>query len=189
MNPIVWFGIIGAFCLIVLLPQFIFSKVKRVNDTPKLEIEPFSVTEYFDRMEQTAINILEKQEPVDQTIILWWGLDGIRLNENGTLEWISRKKPNPVTRNIFYQPCQSIQTWPDQSQSTRAQIEELMNRNASLQIQVTQPMQNAAMISMLSPPITPAYPCYSLCMQLTYLQSSLASPLTQCYQNTPAIFY
>lgn len=186
MNPIIWFSIIGISCLIVLLQQFILSKVKRINDTPKFEIEPFSVTKYFDRTEQAALEILEKQKPIDQTIILWCGLDGLRLNEDGTLEWISRKNPNPVPQNVFYQPCQSIQADVEsqlrlhsQAQSTRARIEEFVMQNAALQIQATQSMQNAAIIGMLAHPIMPGYMGCSPYMQPPYLQSALAFPLTQ----------
>lgn len=57
--------------------------------------EPFSVAEYMDRIDRAQVEILSNQKPVDQTIILWWGLDGLRLNEDGTLEWITRKKEMP----------------------------------------------------------------------------------------------
>lgn len=67
----------------------------------------FSVSEYFDRIEKASIEILEEIKPVDHTIVLWWGLDGLRLNEDGTLEWTSRKRQ--TTGNEFYQPCPSIQ--------------------------------------------------------------------------------
>lgn len=67
----------------------------------------FSVSEYFDRIEKASIEILEEIKPVDHTIVLWWGLDGLRLNEDETLEWTSRKRQ--TTGNEFYQPCQSIQ--------------------------------------------------------------------------------
>lgn len=64
--------------------------------------EPFSVAEYMDRIDRVQVEILSNQKPVDQTIILWWGLDGLRLNENGTLEWITRKKKcrSPLKRRI-----------------------------------------------------------------------------------------
>lgn len=181
----------GVSCLIVIIPQFIASRVNQKSETPKLEIEPFSVPAYFARMEKATLDILQKQEPIDKTIILWWGLDGLRLNEDGTLEWISRKKPKLVNQDISYQMCQSsqpIQTgfqqarWVDQAQSTRAQIEELMMRNAALQNQEAQNMQNAAIIGMLSPPMMPGYIGYSPYMQPPYMQSAFASPLTQrCY--------
>ena len=69
--------------------------------------EPFVISEYYTRTEQAALDILERQEPVDQTIILWWGMDGLCLNENGKLEWVSRRKQNNVPVNTVYQLCQS----------------------------------------------------------------------------------
>lgn len=65
--------------------------------------EPFVISEYYTRTEQAALDILERQEPVDQTIILWWGMDGLCLNENGKLEWVSRRKQNNVPVNTVYQ--------------------------------------------------------------------------------------
>lgn len=67
----------------------------------------FSVSEYISRIEQTALDILESMKPIDKTITLWWGLDGLRLNEDGTTEWVSRKKK--TVEPVSYQPCQSIQ--------------------------------------------------------------------------------
>lgn len=72
-----------------------------------LEVLMFSVSEYFDRTEKASLEILETMEPIDKTITLWWGFDGIRLSEDGTFKWVSRRK-KPV-ENVFYQPCQSIQ--------------------------------------------------------------------------------
>lgn len=110
-------------------------------------LEPFVISEYYARTEQAAIDILETQEPVDQTIILWWGLDGLRLTEDGKLEWVSRRKPKPVQENVFYQLCQSAPAYnPDllaQTQSTRASIDDLMAQNASLRMQALQAQQTA----------------------------------------------
>ena len=53
---------------------------------------PFCVSEYFSRVEQYNLEIQEERRAVDKIIILWWGLDGLRLNENGSLEWISRSQ-------------------------------------------------------------------------------------------------
>lgn len=57
-------------------------------------LSPFVVSEYLDRTERVGLEVLEQQKTIERTIILWWGLDGLRLNEDGTLEWISRKKQN-----------------------------------------------------------------------------------------------
>lgn len=116
-------------------------------------LEPFVISEYYARTEQAAIDILETQEPVDQTIILWWGLDGLRLNEDEELEWISRKTPKPANQNVSYQLYQSVLAYnPDlftQTQSTRASIAALMAQNASLQMQAYQAQQTAQVINSL----------------------------------------
>ena len=116
-------------------------------------LEPFVISEYYARTEQAALDILETQEPVDQTIILWWGIDGLRLNEDGTMEWVSRRKPKPVQENVFYQLCQSAPAYnPDllaQTQSTRASIDDLMAQNESLRMQALQAQQTAQVINSL----------------------------------------
>lgn len=154
-------------------------------------LEPFVISEYYARTEQAALDILETQEPVDQTIILWWGLDGLRLNEDGTMEWVSRRKPKPVRGNVFYQPCQSMQNANmycfDQSQSIRAtqmeqmsqqinqpiaqmpaqidqQINSLRAQNSGLERQMIQNLCAAAVISLLP---MPGYMGYRPQYQLT----------------------
>lgn len=62
------------------------------------EHKTFSVAEYLERMEKLHIDLHrqrenEKKEPV----VLWWGEDGLRINEDGTTERISkRQKPKEV---------------------------------------------------------------------------------------------
>lgn len=63
-------------------------------------IEPFSVAEYFKRKEKLNIELLEEQKAAKHTIVLWWGLDGLRMNEDGSTEWIKKKS---VNQNVFYQ--------------------------------------------------------------------------------------
>lgn len=142
-----------ASAVIVFLPYFIHDKIQRKQIQRQAKTEPFIVSEYYDQMEKAALDILEHQEPVDQTIVLWWGLDGLRLSEDGTLEWVSRRKPKPVQENVFYQLCQSAPAYnPDllaQTQSTRASIDALMAQNASLQMQALQAQQTAQLISSL----------------------------------------
>ena len=131
------------------LTNLIF-KTEREQDKQN---ELFAISEYYASMEKAALDILEHQEPVDQTIILWWGLDGLRLNEDGTLEWVSRRKPEPVQENVFYQLCQSAPAYnPDllaQTQSTRASIDALMAQNASLQMQAYQAQQGMQLMNSL----------------------------------------
>lgn len=69
----------------------------------------FSVSDYLARTEKAYLQILEEQEPFEYEIVLWWGLDGIRLNKDGTTEWIIRKKkiedePVPVPQIVTPMP-------------------------------------------------------------------------------------
>lgn len=129
--------------------------------------EPFVISEYYSRIEQAALDILESRNPVDQTIILWWGLDGLKLTEDGELEWVSRKKPKLVNQNVSYQPCQSIAPMPQYTmcQSPQAQIGTLMAQNTLLQLQAAQNAQNSAIIGMIQTPLV--YPPYLYQSQLT----------------------
>lgn len=60
---------------------------------PKMPEKHFSISAYLDRINRAALVIEQEKEPVDQTIILWWGLEGIKLNSDGSIESVSRKKP------------------------------------------------------------------------------------------------
>lgn len=102
--------LIGLIAFVIIVGNFMLlfldsAHSLKEKDTLYLS-KPFLVSECYERMEKAALNILDELEPVDQTIILWWGLDGILLNENGELEWISRKKQSPVELNISNQMCQ-----------------------------------------------------------------------------------
>lgn len=124
--------------------------------------KPFSTAEYLERMERAQLDILEEQKPVDQTVILWWGLDGLTLDENGNLKWISRKKPEPINQNVFYQPCQSVLyannipvEYSGMCQSTQAKIDALRTQNAALQMQAAQQAQLAAAMAQVQTCCTP----------------------------------
>lgn len=135
----------------------------------------WSVTEYLSRIEEASLDILETQTPIDidKSITLWWGLDGLRLNEDGTFEWISRKKSKPINPNISYQMCQSIQPiqmelqqtiWADQTQCTKDQLNTLMSQNIALQMQSMQNGNYYTYRPYYTPyqmyPTYPMYPCF-----------------------------
>lgn len=90
----------------------------------------FFAAEYLARIEEVVLNILENTEPIDKTITLWWGLDGLRLNEDGTTEWVNRRKRNSAT-----QPMRTGYLLNGQMQNAKAQIDALMAQNAMLQMQ------------------------------------------------------
>ena len=81
--------LIGMSVAIIICSLHYIINERPYEGEPLEPLEPFVVSEYYDRMEKAALDILEYQESVDQTIILWWVLDGLRLNEDGTLEWLT----------------------------------------------------------------------------------------------------
>lgn len=56
------------------------------------EPQPFSLSAYFDRIETIQIELLQEREqnPVSKVIELWWGLEGVKLLEDGTTEWVRK---------------------------------------------------------------------------------------------------
>ena len=156
--------------VIICTIHYLINKEHFEKAEPLEPSKPFIVSEYYDRTEKAALDILETQEPVDQTIILWWGLDGLRLNEDGSLEWVSRKKLKPVNQNVSWQLCQNVTYIPqfDACQSTQATREQLFNLNMQLQMaNFNVAMQNqingfdsAFQRYMVQAPIYPAYPSY-----------------------------
>lgn len=46
--------------------------------------------DYLDRLEKSQVEAMKKRKPVDEVIVLWFGLDGLQLNVDGSREWISR---------------------------------------------------------------------------------------------------
>lgn len=152
--------------VIVFLPYFIHDKIQRKQIQHQAKTEPFIVSEYYDRMEKAALDILEHQEAVEQTIILWWGLDGLRLNEDGTLEWVSRRKPRPVDTGellgfgkymVLQNPEQQTTTQMEQMRQQinqpmaqmMAQIDSLRAQNSGLESQMIQNLRAAAVMSLL----------------------------------------
>lgn len=73
----------GAFIVIAL------HKCRKPKETSQ-NIPNFSIGEYLERIENVSIRILEEQKRADQRITLWWGVNGIRLNDDGTIEWVKR---------------------------------------------------------------------------------------------------
>lgn len=62
-------------------------------------VSDFSTSAYMGRIEKAAVEIMqEAQNRTEYQLVLWAGLDGLRVNEDGTAEWIRRekKKPEPL---------------------------------------------------------------------------------------------
>lgn len=131
--------------------------------------EPFNVSEYLQRREKLILD-LEEERRAKHTIVLWWGYDGLRLNKDGSWEWISRKpEPKKQSAPIFIPPspppypfyptlyyggdmCQNTQATREQLCGLRMQLE-MQNFNAAMQNQM-----QAALHSFVVQ--VPAYPSY-----------------------------
>ncbi len=141
--------------------EFIISCLKPVfewlqaliGEKEETRTEPFNVSEYLRRREKLILE-LEEEKGVEHTFVLWWGLNGLKINDDGTLKWISKKtkEPESVPRIEF--------NFDSMCQATKSQIDELIARNACAQIQNCQKAQNAMLMNMAMPP---AYMSYNHC--------------------------
>lgn len=68
--------------------QIVQEQFRAITEPPV----PFSVPDYLDRMEKLHLKAMQERENEQaHIIVLWWGFDGLRLNADGTMEWISRR--------------------------------------------------------------------------------------------------
>ena len=109
----------------------------RKEENPGKAYKPFIVSEYYARIEKAALDILGDQKPADQTITLWLGLDGLRMNKDGSSEWISRKKPGPVNQGVFCQPMQSLAQAAYPTYSTDNMCQNTLDTIGRLQAQLS----------------------------------------------------
>lgn len=149
---------------LVLLFYFIFQIVKctiiekeTAYESQKIN-NSFSVSDYCDRMEKQLLALqFEKEKREVYLITLWWGFDGLRLNEDGTAKWISRKPTLPP--QINYSFCSSpimysgLQSAICNGESMQAQIQSLQAQ----QLQALQSIQIQNMINNMKPAPLPAY--------------------------------
>lgn len=156
----IWAAVIGTAFLIAIIAEG--RKDKKNRDelqqfiAASINQKPFSVTEYFDRMERESLKLADQSE--QYLIVLWWGFDGLRLNEDGTAEWISRKPaPPPQIDYSFYSSpimYSGLQNIICNGESMQAQIQCLQAR----QLQALESMQIQNMINSIKPAPFPAYP-------------------------------
>lgn len=129
------------------------EKIRKLNE--------FKVSDYLSHIEQEAVDIQRnKENRPKKRLTLWWGLDGLRLNDDGTSEWIRRDEHKPQTSpstahkpQFNYSPCQSV------SQVTDSRIAMLQAQMQNTCIQYGMSIQNQQIISQLYPQYQYA-PCY-----------------------------
>jgi hypothetical protein len=109
----------------------------------------FSVSRYLEHTEKAYLEILEEQKPFEYEIVLWWGFDGLRLNKDGTTEWISRKKKEPANMPVppaaplyplypIYNPCYNI--------ASQANLEDMRNMLIQNRLEQIQSWQTAHLL-------------------------------------------
>lgn len=132
-------------------------------------VEPFSVTEYLDRIERELLKLAERRG--QYLIVLWWGYDGLRLNEDGATEWISRK-PTPPPQ-IDYSICNTTVTQSGLQNTicNARSIEQMQMQLQSAQLQAMQDAQIQNVINCIRPAPYPAY-----LIQQTYSPNYLTYP-------------
>lgn len=95
------------------------------KDIPRFTSD-FSVSEYLGRTEKTNTEIaLEQEKQPKYQLVLWLVVDGLRLNEDGTTEWIQREEEKPKSMSASYQPPQQRLDF-SMMQSTRSTMQALL---------------------------------------------------------------
>lgn len=135
----------------------------------------FSVSGHFDRMERESQRIrdeIKSKEPY--VLVLWWGDDGLRLNADGTTEWID-KRPHP--QPFRYDPnVLELTTLDDTTLRICQTTAQLTTTIQQLEMQLAQQAQNAAIIGSMKtipyPQWVTAYPCSCSPYQYQCLQGN-----------------
>lgn len=88
LSEVIIFSVLAALAVWHLYDDItdLISSFREEKETAR----PFSVSEHFSRIEKVADDITREYEREDPCTVLWWGLDGLKLNEDGTMEWIRK---------------------------------------------------------------------------------------------------
>lgn len=164
--------------------------------------KPFDVSEYAKRREKFLLEIeKERQSEPKYYITLWFGLNGLREQEDGKYKCVNRTPQNTSftptfsdSTNVYWsENCvQQVNTETFESfrnrqmeqmvQSNQASIDDLRNRMSNLQRQATQQELNQQIVNAVYYPQylrTNIYPVYQ------YMQFYQGNPA--CYVSTPCI--
>ena len=144
---------------------------RMISDMIQSATPKWIAPEYLSRIEKASVEIMSQAEPVDKIIVLWWGLDGLRMNEDGSLEWISRKEPEKksVNQNLSMAHIINPLDMRNMCQSTRAQIEELQAKIDAFKMENSIQQINTQVIAQMQlPPLQTIYPAYMQRPQYPY---------------------
>lgn len=99
MQIIIVFAAVWLILALIADKQYLDELMKKSPSSVFAEIGN-SLYEPFD-IEKECLKLQEEREKQDPYLItLWWGFDGLRLNADGSTEWISRRKPNASLQSI-----------------------------------------------------------------------------------------
>lgn len=166
MSGIVIFLItLLAIAICAIADEIRIKKPKETERKPVAHVSDFSPSDYMGRIEKTAVEIMqEAQKRPKYQLVLWAGLDGLRLNEDGTSEWIRREEEKQKAVSVSYSPPQSVAWTPafncNQMQNvsceTQNRISQLQAQLQNLQFQQWQTQQMQSM-SAYTPYYQPTY--------------------------------
>lgn len=172
-------GVIIDLTLVAIIFTCIFTLIlfRKLENKAELtvdehkNVEPFCVSDYLKRTIELSDKLQHGKEQSDNyRLILWWGIDGLRLNDDGSYEWIKKEiikfntLPSPTGawhESMVQQTCCASQ-YPrlddllqvqqcNINQCQQSRIDELQMQNTILQLQCAQQQQIQNMIDTIHP--------------------------------------
>lgn len=56
----------------------------------------WNVHDYYERIENESLSLSERFLDDGYVLTLWWGVDGLKMDDRGHYEWIKRKREKPI---------------------------------------------------------------------------------------------
>lgn len=162
-------------CIFTLI---IFRKSENkveLNIDEQKNIESFCPSDYLKRIIELSDELQHEKEQSDNySLILWWGIDGLRLNAGGSCEWIKKEPKRYISipplypsmtregyNSMIQQTCCTSQYQRldallqvqqcNMNQCLQSRIDELQMQNTMLQLQCAQQQQMQNIIDKLHP--------------------------------------
>lgn len=142
------------------------NKTELSVDEPT-KVEPFCTSDYLKRTIELSDKLQhEKEQSTNYRIVLWWGIDGLRLNANDSYEWIKKELQKYISipplypsmsgewyESMVQQTCctSQYQRLDSMLQCQQSRIDELQMQNTMLQLQCAQQQQMQNMIDTIRP--------------------------------------
>lgn len=136
--------------------------------------KPFSIKDYYDRMQKVADDILKEQESKpNELLTLWIGLDGLQMNSDDTLEWISKYIPEKIEKPLKCSCPDFNYSYFEYQNMNALQPSNLQMQNNLLQLQSAQIAQTQLLINSSNRNLYP------------YWNNPIQQNLYHCYWNSP----